>query len=186
MPVVAAKKNEVYVDVFEKLTVLFNAGGFLINSSIDGCIQLKSYLKGNPELKLILNDDIVVGRHNAKSSINSVVLDDCNFNECVNTKDFETTKVLDISPPDGEFVVMNYRINSEFAPPFRIYPAIEEANNYKLQLRVRIKATFSQEHHAYQTLVKFAVPRQTVSINLELGKVKLVKNVDTSRTRGYL
>ena len=33
-----------------------------MNSSIDGCIQMKSYLKGNPELKLVLNDDIVVGR----------------------------------------------------------------------------------------------------------------------------
>eukprot|EP00826_Nyctotherus_ovalis_P058381 TRINITY_DN8017_c0_g7_i2.p1 TRINITY_DN8017_c0_g7~~TRINITY_DN8017_c0_g7_i2.p1 ORF type:complete len:134 (+),score=37.67 TRINITY_DN8017_c0_g7_i2:482-883(+) len=129
-------------------------------------------MKGNPELKLILNDDLVVGRQNAKPSINAVVLDDCNFNECVNTKDFGTLKTLTISPPDGEFVVMNYRINGEFSPPFRIYPIVEEASNYKLQLRIRIKASFPQEQHAYQTLVKFAVPRQTGGVSLELGKVR--------------
>jgi AP-4 complex subunit mu-1 len=104
----------------------------------------------------------------------------------VNTKDFESLKTLKISPPDGEFVVMNYRINSEFQPPFRIYPAIEEASNYKLQLRVKIKATFPQEQYAYQTLVKFVVPRQTVSINLELNKVHFEYKIDTCRTRGCI
>ena len=58
-------KNEIFVDIFEKLTVLFNANGLVINSSIDGVIQMKSYLQGNPELRLVLNDDLVVGRTNA-------------------------------------------------------------------------------------------------------------------------
>jgi len=37
-------KNEIFVDIFEKLSVLFNSNGFIINSSIDGVIQMKSYL----------------------------------------------------------------------------------------------------------------------------------------------
>lgn len=56
------KKNEIFVDIFEKLTVLFNANGLMINSSIDGVIQMKSYLKGNPELRLVLNNDLQVGK----------------------------------------------------------------------------------------------------------------------------
>ena len=52
------KKNEIFVDIFEKLTVLFNANGLMINSSIDGVIQMKCYLKGNPELRLVLNNDL--------------------------------------------------------------------------------------------------------------------------------
>lgn len=31
-------KNEIFVDIFEKLTVLFNSNGYVINSSIDGVI----------------------------------------------------------------------------------------------------------------------------------------------------
>ena len=36
----------------------------MINSSIDGIIQMKSYLHGNPELRLVLNDDLIVGKEN--------------------------------------------------------------------------------------------------------------------------
>jgi AP-4 complex subunit mu-1 len=39
------KKNEIFVDIIEKITVLFNSSGSLINSSVDGCIKMKSYLK---------------------------------------------------------------------------------------------------------------------------------------------
>ncbi len=31
-------KNEIFVDIFEKLSVLFNSNGTIINSSIDGVI----------------------------------------------------------------------------------------------------------------------------------------------------
>jgi AP-4 complex subunit mu-1 len=30
----------------------------VINSSIDGVIQMKSYLQGNPDLRLVLNNDL--------------------------------------------------------------------------------------------------------------------------------
>jgi AP-4 complex subunit mu-1 len=103
----------------------------IMNSSIDGVIQMKSYLQNNPELRLVLNNDLQVGR----GGIGGVgpVLDDCNFHECVDLRDFEAMKTLIINPPDGEFPVMNYRINGEFPAPFRIYPFIEELNQYKLQ-----------------------------------------------------
>ena len=55
------EKNEIFVDIFEKLSVLFNSNGAVINSSIDGVIQMKSYLRGNPGLRLVLNDDLCVG-----------------------------------------------------------------------------------------------------------------------------
>ena len=34
--------------------------GYVLNSTIDGCIQMKSYLSGNPGLRLALNEDLVV------------------------------------------------------------------------------------------------------------------------------
>jgi len=132
---------------------------------------MKSYLKGNPELKMTLNDNLVIGRQSALSYINTVVLDDCNFHECVNAKDFETMKMLKISPPDGEFVVMNYRINNEFEAPFRIYPFIDELSNYKLRFILKIKATFGADYFAHQVTMKFPVPRQSGSVNFEVSEV---------------
>lgn len=93
------KENEIYVDVIEKINMLFNASGYLINSSVDGFIQMKSYLHGNPNLKLSLNDDLVTAGSNNTNG--SVVLEDCNFHESVNYSEFEMTKALKITPPEG-------------------------------------------------------------------------------------
>ena len=41
--------------------MLFNASGYVINSGVSGCIQMKSYLHGNPQLRLALNENLVVG-----------------------------------------------------------------------------------------------------------------------------
>ena len=53
---------------------------------------MKSYLRGNPGLRLVLNDDLVIGK--APMSGSSVILDDCAFHESVNLTDFETLKTL--------------------------------------------------------------------------------------------
>jgi len=92
---------------------------------------MKSYLHDNPDLRLVLNNDLQVGR-STTGHMGTVVLDDCNFHECVDLRDFEAMKTLAITPPDGEFLVMNYRINGEFPAPFRIYPFIDESNQYRL------------------------------------------------------
>lgn len=110
----------------------------IMNSSIDGVIQMKSYLQGNPELRLVLNNDLQVGREIAGSA--GIALDDANFHECVDLRDFETMKTLIINPPDGEFLVMNYRINGEYPAPFRIYPFIDEINQYKLQFQLKARS----------------------------------------------
>lgn len=139
--------------------MLFNANGFVINSSIDGVIQMKSYLTGNPELRLVLNEDLQIGRNNVSGPIGSVVLDDCNFHECADLRDFETMKTITINPPDGEFLVMNYRVNGDYQTPFRIYPFVDELSQYKLQLTLKIRATFPSDHFATNLAVKFPVPK---------------------------
>ncbi|CAN0288756.1 unnamed protein product, partial [Hapterophycus canaliculatus] len=40
------QRNEIFVDILERLSVLFSQSGQVVNSSIDGCIQMKSYLSG--------------------------------------------------------------------------------------------------------------------------------------------
>lgn len=81
------------MDIFDKLTVLFNSNGAIINSFIDGVIQMKSYLNGNPELRLILNDNLVLG---SESTYGGTTIDDYSFHECVDATDFESMKTLTI------------------------------------------------------------------------------------------
>lgn len=35
--------------------------GYILTSEIDGTIQMKSYLTGNPEIRLALNEDLSIG-----------------------------------------------------------------------------------------------------------------------------
>lgn len=149
--------------------ILFNANGMVINAAIDGVIQMKSYLIGNPELRLVLNNDLTVGR-SAMGERGSVTLDDCNFHECVDTRDFEAMKTVTINPPDGEFLVMNYRINGEYAAPFRLYPFIDEDTGYRLKFTVKVRSQFPQNHFATQVVIKFPVPRSSTNVTYELPR----------------
>lgn len=46
------KKNEIFLDVVEKLNLLVSANGTVLRSEIVGALKMKSYLSGMPELKL--------------------------------------------------------------------------------------------------------------------------------------
>jgi len=163
-----SKKNEIFVDVYEKIFVTFNSTGYLINSSIEGCIQMKSYLIGNPDLKLALNDNLVIGKNANIAS--AAAIDDCNFHECVNTSSFEMSKIMTIKPPEGEFVAMNYRVTGDFDPPFRFFPYVEEASNYRLDFVLRIKGVFGKNYTGNNVVIKFNVPRLVSNVHTELPK----------------
>ena len=50
------KKNEVYLDIVESISVLISPSGQVLRSSATGVIQMKCFLSGMPELTIGLND----------------------------------------------------------------------------------------------------------------------------------
>lgn len=166
-----SKKNEIFVDILERITVLMTSNGFVVNSAIDGSIQMKSYLAGNPELKLALNEDIQIknqqlgGMH---GSYGSVVLDDCNFHECVDLSEFSDTRTLSLYPPDGEFAVMNYRVTGDFRAPFRIQPFITQQSAHKIEITINVRADVPEQNYGGNLQVSCALPKGTASCSTEL------------------
>ncbi len=150
------QNSEIFVDILERLNVLFSNNGYVLNSTIDGCIQMKSYLAGNPELRLALNEDLVIGKNSGKYG--SVCVDDMNFNDCVNRNEFESARTLSFIPPDGEFVVLNYRITGEFSTPFRIFPSIDEVSPTKVEITVLIRAEMPSNHFGANVIVEMPMP----------------------------
>lgn len=176
---ITKKKNEIYVDIIEKLTVLFNSSGYIVNSSIDGCIQMKSFLAGNPELKLALNEDLNIGKSNQLGG--SVILDDCNFHDCVNLDEFETNKIIHFYPPDGEFSVMNYRISSgDFRNPFKIFPSLEIIDSYRMELTCTILADIPDGSHGINIIVRIPLPKCTVSAKTDNHNIQTNSNFSSS------
>jgi AP-4 complex subunit mu-1 len=160
-------KNEIFVDIIEKITCLFSRNGTILSSGIDGCIKMKSYLKNSPEMRIVFTDDVLFG----KTSYGSGRMELAGYNFCqgVRAKDFESQRTLYIIPPEGEFTLMNYRINNEFAPPFRLYTIVEEFD-YKLELRIKLMANFSNNTKAGNITITFNAPKETQSVYFKLPK----------------
>ncbi|KAI5353822.1 PREDICTED: AP-4 complex subunit [Prunus dulcis] len=169
------KREEIFVDIIEKMSVTFSSSGYILTSEIDGTIQLKSYLTGNPEIRLALNEEVGIGRggesiYDYGSSLGSgaVILDDCNFHESVHLDSFDVDRTLTLVPTDGEFPVMNYRITQEFKPPFCINALIEEAGPFKAEVTIKVRADFPSSIIADKILVQIPLPTYTTRVSFEL------------------
>lgn len=187
------KREEIFVDIIEKISITFSSSGYILTSEIDGTIQMKSYLTGNPEIRLALNEDLSIGRAGGRSVYDyggsagsgAVILDDCNFHESVHLDSFDVDRTLTLVPPDGEFPVMNYRITQEFKPPFRINTLIEEAGSLKAEVILKIRAEFPSDITANTILVQMPLPTYTsrVSFELEPGAVGQTTDFKESNKR---
>jgi AP-4 complex subunit mu-1 len=92
-----------------------------------------------------------------------------NFHPKVKYKDFENSKIIYLTPPDGEFILMNYSMSNDFTPPFRIYPTIID-DNYKIELKINLQSTFDKNTFAGNVTVKFNVPKNTNNVHFQLEK----------------
>ncbi|KAK7301111.1 hypothetical protein RJT34_11972 [Clitoria ternatea] len=169
------KREEIFVDIIEKISITFSSSGYILTSEIDGTIQMKSYLSGNPEIRLALNDDLAIGRdqgsaygYRSSAGSGTVILDDCNFHESVRLDSFDMDRTLSLIPPDGEFPVMNYRMTQEFRPPFRINALIEEAGSLKVGVILKVTAEFASSVTANTIKVQMPLPNYTTRVSFEL------------------
>lgn len=94
----------------------------MLSAHVAGRVVMKSYLSGMPECKFGINDKLVMdskgvgkigslGGSNddaSKSGKPVVVIDDCQFHQCVKLSKFETEHSISFIPPDGEFELMRY------------------------------------------------------------------------------
>ncbi|KAF5387738.1 hypothetical protein D9615_000065 [Tricholomella constricta] len=87
--------NEIYFDMVEELKAIVNKHGTTLSSTVWGRIETNSRLSGTPDCQL--------------SFTNPQVLTDCAFHPCVRLKRWSESKVLSFVPPDGRFVLGEYR-----------------------------------------------------------------------------
>jgi AP-4 complex subunit mu-1 len=160
-------KNEIFVDIVERLSVTFNSSGHPTRSEIDGAIQMKSYLSGNPELRLALNEDLIIGKTSA-NRYGALVLDDCNFHECARLNEFEQSRVLSFNPPDGEFALMNYRVTASFKPPFKLSSIVDViGGGYKVEWTLRVNADIPEQNYGGNMDIEIQLPKGTTGCAFE-------------------
>ncbi|CRG96243.1 AP-4 complex subunit mu, putative [Plasmodium gallinaceum] len=162
------KKNEIFIDIVEKINLIMNSKSEIIYSYIDGVIQIKSYLLGNPYIKIAFNDDLYIKNiHNDTS--NNIIIDDCNFNHLVNLSQFEKEKILSLYQPDGECVLMNYRINNNFKAPFKIFANIIYNQNHTVELNIRIRLDIPSQYTCTNVFVNCNLCKHITNVHINLN-----------------
>ncbi|KAL3154481.1 hypothetical protein ABBQ32_013945 [Trebouxia sp. C0010 RCD-2024] len=171
------RRDEIFVDIVERISCTFNQTGYVTASQIDGAIQVKSYLAGNPAISLALNDNLAIGRREGGSASNFgggypnevVMLDDCNFHESVSLDRFDAERTLELKPPDGEFALMNYRSTYDFRPPFKVYTTIEEDRDTvnKAVIFIKLRADFGSDKAAAGLEVIVPMPKEVQRVSCE-------------------
>ena len=164
-------RDEIFVDVIERINVVFNVHGYMQTSEVNGSIQMKSYLSGTHAVRLALNDGISIGRNQGGGAAYGmgVVLDDCNFHELVELESFERDRSLTLAPPAGEISVMNYRCTNEFQPPFKVYPAIDESGPQRLDVFIKMRVDIMAKHNAHNVIMTVPLPKSTTKVSTRLG-----------------
>ena len=153
------KKNDVFLDVIEKVNLLVARDGTVLDSEIVGTIEMKVCLSGMPELKLGLNDKVRfdMGDHklDGPKNSNNIDLEDVHFHQCVRLATFDNDKTISFIPPDGQFDLMSYRLHTQVRPLIWV----EVTTNRKAtSIDYFVKAKSNFKSHSTATDVEIFVP----------------------------
>lgn len=154
------KKNEIFLDVVEKLNLMVAANGTVLHSEINGAVKMKSFLSGMPELKLGLNDKVMfeaTGRASAAKG-KAVELEDMKFHQCVRLARFENDRTISFIPPDGEFDLMTYRLNTHVKPLIWVEAVVEPHKNSRIEYMIKTKSQFKSRSVANNVEIIVPVP----------------------------
>ncbi|CBZ51127.1 hypothetical protein NCLIV_042020 [Neospora caninum Liverpool] len=176
------KKNEVFLDVVEKLSLLVSSNGTVLRSEILGTLKMKSFLSGMPELKLGLNDKLLLetsGRSVSKGK--AIEMEDIKFHQCVRLARFENDRTISFIPPDGEFELMSYRLNTQVKPLIWIDAVVDTGRSAtRIEYMIKARSQFKSRSVASGVEIHVPVPPDADSPHFKtsIGTVKYLPEKD--------
>ncbi|KAH8805823.1 Mu homology domain-containing protein [Xylogone sp. PMI_703] len=152
------RKNEVFLDVVESLNLLVSANGNVLRSEILGAIKMKCYLSGMPELRLGLNDKVMFETTGRATRGKAIEMEDVKFHQCVRLSRFENDRTISFIPPDGEFELMSYRLNTQVKPLIWVECIVESHSGSRIEYMLKAKAQFKRRSTANNVEIIVPVP----------------------------
>jgi len=177
------KKNEIFLDVVEKLNLLVAANGTVLHSEILGAVKMRSFLSGMPELKLGLNDKLMfeaTGRQSQARTGKSVELEDIKFHQCVRLARFENDRTISFIPPDGEFDLMTYRLSTHVKPLIWVEAVVEPHKGSRIEYMIKTRSQFKSRSVANNVEIIIPVPPDvdSPSFKCSVGNVTYLPDRD--------
>mmetsp|Transcript_31032 Transcript_31032/g.99538 ORF Transcript_31032/g.99538 Transcript_31032/m.99538 type:complete len:406 (-) Transcript_31032:47-1264(-) len=173
------RKNEVFLDVVENVNLLMSSKGTVLKSDVTGEIVMKTYLSGMPECKFGLNDKLMMQGEGKKGGSGSIEMEDVSFHQCVKLGKFDSDKAVTFIPPDGEFVLMKYRVSDNINLPFKVSPIVKELGRTRLEINVKVKAQYSSVT-GLNVIVRIPLPPNTAKVTTTAAAGKAKYEPETS------
>lgn len=152
------RKNEVFLDVVESLNLFISSNGNVLRSEILGAIKMKCYLSGMPELRLGLNDKVMFETTGRTTRGKAIEMEDVKFHQCVRLSRFENDRTISFIPPDGEFELMSYRLNTQVKPLIWVDCVVESHSGSRIEYMLKAKAQFKRRRTANNVEIIVPVP----------------------------
>jgi len=179
------RKNEVFLDVVESINLLVSNNGTVLRSEIVGSVKMRCFLSGMPELRLGLNDRVqfessAASKGPSKQGGKTIEMEDVNFHQCVKLNRFESERIISFVPPDGEFELMSYRLNTHVKPLIWIEAIIDKHKNSRIEYMVKAKSQFKMRSAANNVQIIIPVPPDADSprFKASIGTVKYAPEKD--------
>jgi len=137
--------NEIRVDIVEDLDAVVNKSGAVLTNTVWGKIHARSHLSGNPDLLM--------------NFTNAQIITDCSFHPCVRLQRWTRDKSLSFIPPDGAFILMEYRVASASGML---------ANSQALPYSLRPVLTLSEGGGTLDLALTSRLSKSIQSINVEI------------------
>ena len=110
---------------------------------------MKCYLSGMPELRLGLNDKVMFETTGRATRGKAVEMEDVKFHQCVRLSRFENDRTISFIPPDGEFELMSYRLNTQVKPLIWVECIVESHSGSRIEYMLKVRSTYlhKESHH---------------------------------------
>ncbi|KAL0222556.1 hypothetical protein RCL1_002410 [Eukaryota sp. TZLM3-RCL] len=149
----AKKRNELFIDVIERIALSFSSNGSLHFAELTGSVKLRSFVNGCPRLAVQFSN---VPRR----------AENLWFPQFVNSSEFSSNSLLNFNTPEGESVLMRYSIkDSNFRSPLRVFVFVDEQDSHRIDVVLRLRADFNENVSAANIKLILPVPAQTIAVS---------------------
>ena len=87
-------------------------------------------------------------------------MEDIKFHQCVRLARFENDRTISFIPPDGEFDLMSYRLNTHVKPLIWVEAVVEPHSHSRIEYMIKAKSQFKQRSIANPSARKSVALRQ--------------------------
>ena len=85
-------------------------------------------------------------------------MQDIKFHQCVRLTRFETDRTISFIPPDGDFELMSYRLNTQVKPLIWVETVIESHGRSRVEYMVKAKSQYKPRTSANSVEILIPVP----------------------------